>query len=93
LLNIIPEDDDRVCGFERLDKASFALMSFRKVEAGKLCSIFPRGKAYASSNVERTTLQNQNNLLYLPGNEYLVRPAPPIPPSSYAEPSSSCHPS
>jgi len=39
--NIIPEDDDQVPGSERLDKASFELMSFGKLEAGRLFWIYP----------------------------------------------------
>ena len=46
--NIIPEDDDRVPGSERLDKASFELMSFCKLEAGRLCWFY-LGGAYASA--------------------------------------------
>jgi len=35
-------------------------------------------------NIKRTTIQNWNNLLYLPGDEELVLPAPLVPPSSHA---------
>ena len=35
--NIIPKDNDQVPRSERLDRASFELMSFCKVESGRLC--------------------------------------------------------
>jgi len=54
--NIMLEDDDRVPMFERLDKASFKLMSFCKVEAGKLCWIYPESRLMPLPCVERTTL-------------------------------------
>jgi len=47
--NVIPDDNDWVSGFERLDKSSFKLMSFCKVKAGRLCWIYLWGSAYTSS--------------------------------------------
>jgi len=40
LFNIIPDDDERVPGSEQLDKASFKLMSFCKVEASQLFWVY-----------------------------------------------------
>jgi len=36
-LGVEPNPDDQVSGFEQLDKVVFELMSFFKVEAGRLC--------------------------------------------------------
>jgi len=44
-------------------------------------------------NIERTGLRHHHNLSYLPGDEELARPAPPVPPPSFAGPSSSSQPS
>ena len=53
-------------------------MSFYKVEAGRLCWIYLVGRLMPLPNVEQTTLQNQNNVLYLLGDDDLVCPAPPL---------------
>ena len=53
--NVIPDDDDdddRVFRSERHDKASFKLMSFCKVEAGRLCWIYPVDRLMPLPNVE-----------------------------------------
>ena len=44
-------------------------------------------------NIERTTLRHYHNLSYLPSDEELARPTPPVPPPSFAGPSSSSQPS
>jgi len=41
-LGIEPNPEDRVSGFELLDQAAFEIMNFYKVEAGRLCWIYPR---------------------------------------------------
>ena len=63
-------------------------MDFCQVEAGRLCWIYPGGRLIPLPNVERITLQNRNNFLYLSDDEEFVHLALPIPPSSYAGPSS-----
>jgi len=78
-LGIEPNPDDRVRGFERLDKAAFELMGFCQVKAGRLCWIYLGGQLMPLPNVERTTLRNHHNLSYLSGDEELARPAPPVP--------------
>ena len=40
-LVIEPNPKDRVFVFERLDQVAFELMKFCKVEAGRLCWIYP----------------------------------------------------
>ena len=71
-LGIEPNPDDRVSGFERLDKVAFALMGFCRVEAGRLCWIYPGGQLMPLPNVERTTLRHYHNLSYLPRDEELA---------------------
>ena len=64
-------------------------MGFCQADAGRLCWIYPGGRLMPLPNVERTTLQHQPNFLYLSSDEEFAHPAPPIPPSSFARPSSS----
>ena len=71
----------------------FELMGFCRVEAGRLCWIYPGGRLMPLPNIERTNLRHHNNLSYLPNDEELVPPAPPVPPPSFAGPSSSSQPS
>jgi len=85
-------NDDRVNGSEQLDTAAFELMGFCHVEAGKLCWIYPGGQLVPFPNIERTTLQQYQNLSYLPGDEELARPAPLAPSPSFAGPSSYSQP-
>ena len=40
-------------------------------------------------NIEQTILRHYQNLSYLPSDEELAHPAPPLPPPSFAGPSSS----
>ena len=40
-LGIEPNPDDRVSRFERLNQAAFEIMNFCKVEAARLCWIYP----------------------------------------------------
>jgi len=92
-LRVEPNPDDRVSGSERLDKAAFELTGFCHIEAGRLCWIFPGGWLMRLLNIERTTLRHYHNLFYLPSDEELARPAPPLPPPSFVSPSSSSQPS
>jgi len=73
-LGIEHNSDDRVSGSERLDKAAFELMGFCKVEAGRLCWIYPRGRLMPLPNIERTTLRHYHNLSYLPGDDEVLAP-------------------
>jgi hypothetical protein len=92
-LGIEPNPDDRVSGSERLDKAAFELMGFCRVEAGRLCWIYPGGRLMPLPNIERTTLHHNQNLSYMPNDDELAQPAPPVPPPSFPGPSSSSRPS
>jgi len=71
-LGVKPNPDDRVSGSERLDRAAFELMNFCKVEAGRLCWIYPDDRLLLFSNIDRTTLLHQANLYWIPG-EWLPR--------------------
>jgi len=88
-LGFEPNPNDRVSGSERLDKAACELMGFCHVEAGRLCWIYPGGRLMPLPNIERTTLRHYHNLFYLPSDEEVARPAPPVPHCSFAGPSSS----
>jgi len=92
-LGIKPNLDDRVSGSERLEKAAFELMGFSWVRAGRLCWIYPGCQLMPLPNIECTTLHHYHNLSYLPSDEELAHPAPPLPPPSFVEASSSSQPS
>ena len=51
-----PNPEDRVSGSERLDQADFEIMNFCKVEAGRLCWIYPGDRLLPLPNVDRTTI-------------------------------------
>jgi len=55
-LGVEPRDDDKVHRSDGLDKATFELLGFCKVEAGKLCWIYPGDRLMPLPNVARTTL-------------------------------------
>ena len=68
-------------------------MGFCKVEAGRLCWIYPGGRLLPLPDIERTTLRHSQNLSYLPGDDEVVAPpAPPVPLPSTAGPSFSSQP-
>ena len=92
-LGIESNPNDRVSGFERLYKVAFELMGFCRIEAGRLCWIYPGDQLMPLPNIERPTLRYYQNLSYLPSDEELAHPQPPIPPPSFVGPSSSSQPS
>ena len=92
-LGIEPNLDDGVSGSERLDKPTFELMVFCRLEGGRLCWIYPGGRLMPLLNIERTILRHYHILSYLPSDEELAYPAPHIPPPSFAGPSFSSQPS
>ena len=47
---------DRVFRSEKLDQAAFEIMNLCKVEAGRLCWIYPGDRLLPLPNVDRTTL-------------------------------------
>jgi len=49
---------DRVSGSEWLDQAAFEIMNFCKVEAHRLCWIYPRDGLLPLPNVDRPTLHH-----------------------------------
>jgi len=55
-LGIEPNFEDKVSGFDWLDQAAFEIMNFCKVEAGRLCWIYPGDWLLLLPNVDRTTL-------------------------------------
>jgi len=61
-LGVEPNPEHSVFGFEQLDQAAFKKMNFCKVEAGCLCSIYPRDRRLLFPNVERATLLHWANL-------------------------------
>jgi len=54
-LGIEPNPNHRVRASELLDKATFELMDFCHVEAGRLCWIDPGGWLMSPPNIEQTT--------------------------------------
>ena len=73
---------------------AFEIMNFCKVEAGRLCWIYPRDWRLPLPNVDRTTLLHRGNLYWVLGDDEVVRPVPhqPAPHSSQVGSSSSSHP-
>ena len=61
-LGVEPNAEDRVSRSEWLDHATFELMGFYKVEARRLCRIYPGNQLLPLLDVERTTLLHQGNL-------------------------------
>ena len=72
-------------------------MKFCTMEGHRICWIYPENRLTPLPNVYSTTLSNPDNLLFLPGDDELVPPAPspsrPLQPylgaSSSSQPSSS----
>jgi len=93
-LDIEPNPRDRVFEFERFDQAAFEIMNSCKVEAGRLCQIYPGNRLLPLPNVDRTTLLHWANLYWVPCDAKVVRPGPDPPPphSSQAGSSSSSQP-
>jgi len=71
-LGVESNPEDRVCGSERLDQVTFEIMSFCKVEAGRLCWIYPGDRFLPLPNIDRTTLFDRGNLYWVPGDEEVV---------------------
>jgi len=67
-LGVEPNPKDRVSKFEWLDQAAFEIMNFCKVEAGRLCSIYPADWLLLLPNVDRTTLLHRTDLYWVPGD-------------------------
>jgi len=82
-LGVKPNAEDRISRSERLDQATFELMNFRKVEAGRLCRIYPRDQLRPLPNVEQTALLQRTNLHWVPGNAAVVGLASPPPPFTF----------
>jgi len=74
--SVEPNPEDRVSRSERLDQATFEIMNFCKVEAGRLCWIYPGNRLLPLPNVDRTTLLHRANLYWAPGDDEVVRPEP-----------------
>ena len=51
-LGIEPNPDDRVSRPERLHQATFEIINFCKVEARRLCWIYPRDRLLPLSNID-----------------------------------------
>jgi len=52
LLGVEPDLEDRVFRSERLDQAAFEIMNFFKIEADRLCWIYPGDRLLPFSNVD-----------------------------------------
>jgi len=61
-LGVEPNPEDRVSRSEWLDQATFEIMNFSKVEAGRLCWIYTRARLLPLPNVDRITLIHRANL-------------------------------
>jgi len=87
-LGIDPNPEDRVFGFERLDR------DFCKVNARCLCWIYPGDLLFPLSSVDQTTLLHWANLYWVSGDNEVIQLAPhhPAPHSSQAGPSYSSQP-
>ena len=89
-LGVESNPDDRVSRSERLDQDTFELMNFCKVEAIRLCWIYPGDRLLPLRNGDRTTLLHRANLYWVPGDAELFQSASPLPPfASQVGPSSS----
>jgi len=67
-----PNAEDRVPGCEQLDQAAFEIMNFRKIEAARICWIYPGDLLFSLPNVHRTTLLHRGNLYRVPVDEEVV---------------------
>jgi len=84
----------RVSKSQRLDQAAFEIMNSCKVNAERLCWIYPEDRLVPIFNVDRTTLLHWANLYWVPSDDKVVQPTPhhPAPYSSQARPNSSSQP-
>ena len=81
LLGVEPNHDDRVADSEWLNLAAFKQIKFCRADVRRICWIYPRNCLMPLPNVNCTSLLNEANLCFLPGDEELVRPVPPPPPT------------
>jgi len=73
--------EERVIGYERLKMDAFEQMKVCKVGVGQVRWIYSENHLIPLPNVECTTLQNQAILWFLPGDDEVVHPASPLPPT------------
>jgi len=66
LVGVELNPDDRVVGLEWLNLAAFEQMKFYKVDGGRICWIYPGNKLMSLSNVDRTSLLNQQISTFCP---------------------------
>ena len=64
--------NDRVAGLERLNLAGFEQRKLFRVDVGCICWIYPGNRLMPLLNVDCTSLLNQANLYFLPGDEDLA---------------------
>jgi len=56
----------------QLNQAGFKIMNFCKVEAGRLCWIYPGDWLLPLPNVDHTTLLHRGNLYWVPDDDEVV---------------------
>ena len=66
---------DRVSTHEQLNEVAFEIMNFCKVDAGRLCLIYPRDRLLLLHNIDRTTLLHWANLYWVPCDAEVVQAA------------------
>ena len=71
-LGFEPYPEDRVSRSERFDQAAFEIMNFCKVEAGRLCWIYPGDWLLPLPNVNQTTFLHRANLYWVLGDAKFV---------------------
>ena len=55
-LSIEPNPEDKISRSEQFHRATFEIMNFYKVKAGRLCWIYLKDRLLPHPNVDRTTL-------------------------------------
>jgi len=71
-LGVEPNLEDQVSWSEQLNQATFELMNFCKVGAGRLYWIYSGDRLLPLPNINQTTLLHQGNLYWIPSDAEVV---------------------